>query len=121
MEMSVVCHELRAVSEHSSLGFKLKPLIAQVHSLRTLAETTRYASELAVQADIVNLDGPKFEGVLKVFLDIFRECVYAAGCDDHLCSTIIRQFRDKIPQLDSELRRKMKEIADFPGSDKASV
>jgi len=121
IEMSVVCGELRAVSEHSSLEFKLKPLLAQVHALRTLAETTRYATELAVQTDIVNLDGPKFFYVAKAWLEVFRESVLAAGCSDHIWQSILRFFRDKMGQQESEIRCKVKEMADFPEGAEESV
>lgn len=114
IEMSAVCGELRAVSEHSSLEFKLKPLLAQVHALRTLAETTRHATELAVQTDVVNLDGPKFFYVAKVWLEVFKESVLASGCSDHVWGSVLRFFRDNMTKQEPEIRRKMKEMTDFP-------
>jgi hypothetical protein len=72
-EMSLAGRDLHAVSGHSSLEFKLKPLVAEVHALRTLAETVRYESELTVETDIVDLDGPKFKYVLSEITTVFKE------------------------------------------------
>jgi hypothetical protein len=121
MEMSLVCHELQTLSGHSSLEFKLKPLLAEVHALRTLAETTRYATELAVQTDTVNLDGPKFSYLLRAMLDVLKESVLKAGYDANAWNSILRVFRDKIVQREPEIRRNMKKIAAFPEGAEASV
>jgi hypothetical protein len=114
MEMSLVCHELQTVSGHSSLEFKLKPLLAELHALRTLAETARHMTELAVQTDTVDLDGPKFAYVLGELLEIFKQSILDAGCSEHVCLSILKFNRDNMAERESEIRRKMKKMADFP-------
>jgi hypothetical protein len=60
MQMCIVCLELGEAREHSSLAFKVGPLVAQIRALRDLAATARLVTELTVQEDVVNLDGAKF-------------------------------------------------------------
>jgi hypothetical protein len=121
MEMSVVCHELRAVSEHSSLEFKLKPLLAELHALRTLAETTRHLTEVAVQTDTVNLDGPKFTYVLSALIDMFKKAADVAECPPLLWETISRSLRFSIAQRELEIRRNIEKITEFPQGAEDSV
>jgi len=120
MEMSLVCHELRTVSGHSSLEFKLKPLLAEVHALRILAQTTRRTSELAVQTAPVNLDGAAYYLVGAV-TDVFKESALQAGCSDHVWRSILTFFRDNIGRRQEEIWRKMEEIAATPEEAEAFV
>lgn len=121
MEMSLVCHELQTLSGHSSLEFKLKPLLAEVHALRTLAETTRYAIELAVKTDTVNTDGPKFQYLMGEVIAVFKESARQAGCDNFRWGTIYRFLRDNIDRQAPEIRRKMERVTAFPEGVEAAV
>jgi hypothetical protein len=121
MEMSLVCHELQTLSGHSSLEFKLKPLLAEVHALRTLAETTRHMTELAVQTDAADPDGPKVLYLLDTLSEIFKQSILDAGYTEHDCISIYKFFRASFALQESEIRRKMKEVADFPEDPEAPV
>jgi hypothetical protein len=108
MEMSLVCHELQTLSGHSSLEFKLKPLLAELHALRTLAETTRYMTELAVQTD--NLDEPKFQYFLSALLEIFKDSVRASDCGQLIEETIFKFLRRNMERREPEIRLEIKKI-----------
>jgi hypothetical protein len=110
MEMSLVCHELQTLSGHSSLEFKLKPLLAEVHALRTLVETTRHLTEVAVQTDTVNTDGPKFRYLMSEVIAVLKESASQAGCTDFLWGSIYRFFRENIDREAPEIRRKMEKV-----------
>src|SRR5690349_14489516 len=60
MQICIACLELREAAEHTSLAFKVGPLVAQIRTLRDLAATARLVAEMRVQEDVVNLDGAKF-------------------------------------------------------------
>jgi len=94
------------VSGHSSLEFKLKPLLAELHALRTLAETTRYATELALQTD--NLDELKFQYFLSALLDIFEDSVRVSNCGQLIEETIFKFVHRSIERREPEIRLKIK-------------
>ena len=110
MEMSLVCHELQVTSAHSSLAFKLKPLLAEIHALRTLAETARYATELATEADVVNLDGPKFMYVIGQLCELVRESAQKAGCGPLVIDTIWRISAKVSAEREEEIRQNIDKI-----------
>jgi len=110
MEMSLVCHELQVTSAHSSLVFKLKPLLAEMHALRTLAETARYATELATEDDVVNLDGPKFMYVISQLCDLVKESAQKAGCGHLVVDTVARGFRYGLAERQAEIRRNIEKV-----------
>jgi hypothetical protein len=120
-EMSLACRELHAVSGHSSLEFKLKPLVAEVHALRTLADTVRYETELAVETDIVNLDGPKFRYVLSELMTAFKDSIREAGYDVEASNRILRAFRDNVSVREPDIRRKIKNVTAQSEGAEASV
>jgi hypothetical protein len=110
MEMSLVCQELQVTSAHSSLVFKLKPLLAEMHALRTLAETARYATELATEDDVVNLDGPKFMYVIGQLCDLVKESAQKAGCGPLVVDTVARGFRYGLAEREDEIRRNIDKV-----------
>ena len=110
MEMSLVCHELQVTSAHSSFAFKLKPLLAEIHALRTLAETARYATELATEADIVNLDGPKFEYVIGQLCQLVMESAQKADCGPLVIETIYANFRRGLGEREEKIRQNIDKI-----------
>jgi len=114
MEMSLACHELQTLSGHSSLEFKLKPLLAEIHALQTLAGTAGQLEEVAAQTDTVNLDGPKFYYVATELFEIFIKTADAAGCSQLTLDTIRRSLRNHLLPREPEIRRRIKEIVAFP-------
>jgi len=114
IEMSLACHELQTLSGHSSLEFKLKPLLAEIHALQTLAGTAGQLEEVAAQTDTVNLDGPKFYYVAAQLFEIFIKTADAAGCSQLTLDTIRRSLRNHLLPREPEIRRRIKEIVDFP-------
>lgn len=121
MEMSLVCHELQTLSGHSSLEFKLKPLLAEVHALRTLAETTRYAIGLAVQTDTVNLQERQTYYLVEALVGVFEESALQAGCSAFLWDSTLRAFRDIIRHRQEDIVRGMMKVAASPEGVEASV
>jgi hypothetical protein len=109
-EMSFACHELSLGTGHSSLEFKIKPLMAEINALRTLAETARYATESIAQADVVNLDGPKFLYVLDKLVGTFKQSALDAGCNNLISNTMTRLFADKMPEVMKEIHRDIKKV-----------
>lgn len=120
MEMSLVCHELQTLSGHSSLEFKLKPLLAEVHALRTLAETTRCAIQL-VQTDPGNLRERQINYLFSAMLDMFEKTTLAARCPTLSWDTIRKSLLATIAQRESEIRRQLEKIADSPEDVEAAV
>jgi hypothetical protein len=108
MEMSLVCHELQTLSGHSSLEFKLKLLLAEVHALRTLAETTRHMTELAVRTD--NLDELKFQYILSALFKIFEDSVRKSNCSQLIDETIFKFLHRSMERREPEIRLEIKKI-----------
>ena len=46
MQICIACLELREAAEHTSLAFKVGPLVAQIRTLRDLAATARLVAEM---------------------------------------------------------------------------
>jgi hypothetical protein len=105
MEMSSACRELSFATGHSSREFKIKPLTAEIHALRTLAKTAHDLTEVVAQADVVNLDGPKFLYVLNKLIGAFKESMIQAGCAALESDTVIRLLADNLPELMAKIRR----------------
>lgn len=114
MQMCIVCLELGEAAEHSSLAFKVGPLVAQIRALRDLATTARLVSEFTVQEDVVNLDGAKFAYVLGRLIEVFRESVADAGCTPHLWNSICRLMGDNLARAESEIRKDLKKAHKLP-------
>ena len=105
MQMCMVCLGLGEAAEHSSLAFKVGPLVAQIRALRDLAAIARLVSEFTVKEDVVNLDGAKFSYVLGRLIEAFRESVLEAGCTPHLWTSICRLMADNLAKAEPEIRR----------------
>jgi hypothetical protein len=114
LQMCTVCLELGEAAEHSSLAFKVGPLVAQIRALRDLAATARLVTEVTVQEDVVNLDGAKFAYVLDRLIEAFRESVLGAGCPDHLWKTICLLLADNLAKADPEIRKDLKQAHKLP-------
>ncbi len=114
MQMCMVCLGLREATEHSSLAFKVGPLVAQIRALRDLAAIARLVSEFTVQQDMVNLDGAKFSYILGRLIEVFRESVLEAGCTPHLWSSICRLMADNLGKAEPEIRRDIKKAHKLP-------
>jgi hypothetical protein len=76
-----------------------------------LAETARYATGLATEADVVNLDGPKFEYVLRQMYDLVRECAQKADCAPLAIDTICTAFRHGLEDRQEEIRTNMEKVS----------
>lgn len=110
MQMCVVCREVGEALEHSSLEFKIKPLMAQIQALRTLAETARDMSEFSIQNDALDLDGPKFTYVLGRIMAIFKESARESNCGPLYCQTIMALFARKIGEAEEDIRKNVKNV-----------
>ncbi|MBZ5689100.1 MAG: hypothetical protein LAP86_29180 [Acidobacteriia bacterium] len=114
IQMCIVCLELGEAAEHSSLAFKVGPLVAQIRALRDLAATARLVTEFTIQEDVVNLDGAKFSYVLGRLIQVFRESVTEAGCTPHLWNSICRLMADNLGKAEPEIRRDIKRAHKLP-------
>jgi hypothetical protein len=110
MQMYVVCRALGEAGEHSSREFKIKSLVAQIRALRTLAETARDMSELSIQNDALDLDGPKFKYVLGRIIDVFAESAQESNCGPLYCQTIMALFAKKIGEAEEDIRKNVKNV-----------
>jgi hypothetical protein len=114
MQMCIVCLELGEAAEHSSLAFKVGPLVAQIRALRDLAATARLVAEMTVQEDVVNLDGAKFAYLLGRLIEAFRESVLGADCPPHMWKTICLLFADNLAKAEPEIRLDIKKAHILP-------
>jgi hypothetical protein len=110
MQMCVVCLELGEVAKHSSLAFKVGPLVAQIRTLRDLAATARLVSEFSIQNDALDLDGPKFTYVLGRIMAIFAESAQESNCGPLYCQTIMALFAKKIGEAEEDIRKNVKNV-----------
>lgn len=110
LEMSLACQELRQAGEHSSLQFRLKPLLAQVQALRTLAQTVSCTNDFQVESDVLDLGGPKFRYVLNRIYDVFVKSISEANCDALTAQTIIRLTADNLGREAADIRQKVKTL-----------
>jgi hypothetical protein len=120
IEMSLACHEIQIAPMNPSLAPKVKQLVAEIHALRTLGEMARYASRLP-EADIVNLDGPKFEYILTQLLSLVMQSIEKAGGAPLLIDTIRTNFLHGIAEMQEEIRNNIDKVAAVPQSPGASL
>jgi hypothetical protein len=114
IEMSLVCSEIKMLRETSS--GKCNALQAELRALRTLADTSRFASDVQAELDSVNLNGAKFRFVLHNMMGIVRDCVLTVTERDqfvtkNLLSHLRMQLNDK---WKLQLERDTKKVTDFP-------
>jgi uncharacterized protein YabE (DUF348 family) len=81
----------------------------------------RYETELAVETDIVNLDGPKFRYVLSELMTAFKDSIREAGYDVEASNRILRAFRDNVSVREPDIRRKIKNVTAQSEGAEASV
>jgi hypothetical protein len=106
-EMSLAYRELRFTTEHSSLEFKIKPLLAQIQALRAMAETACSVPALIVESDIVNLDGPKFGYIIGKFMDAAQAALRETCKDNPPIGTFAQLLADKMAALEEDCRRNL--------------
>jgi hypothetical protein len=104
----------REAAEHSSLAFKVGPLVAEIRAFRDLAATARSVTEMTVQEDELDPDGAKFAYLLGRLFEAFRESVIEAECTPHLWNTICRLTGDNLAKAEPEIRRDIKKAHKLP-------
>lgn len=98
-EMALVSRELGSTSEHSSLQFKIKPLLAEIQALRSMAQTAHDIPDLMAESDVVNLGGPKFDYIVVKFFDVVETAVKDAFPDNLLSTQVIRTVGEQFSKL----------------------
>jgi len=108
-EMAHACQELELAAGHSSLEFKIKPLMARINALRTLAETARSVHDFTTQADVLDLGGRKFKYVLDVIIEFVKSSAQAANCNALQRQNIVQSVFSKLGENEEEIRRNLKD------------
>lgn len=108
-EMAHACRELELAAGHSSLEFKIKPLMARINALHTLAETARSVHDFTTQADVLDLGGRKFNYVLDEIIEFVKSSAQAADCNALQRQNILQSLFSKLVENEEKIRRNLKD------------
>lgn len=110
VEIATVAREMTNADETTfGEALKLKGYSEQVKALRELGKQLTDADILS-KKDVLNFDGPKFQWVLGVIVDLFVKSMKEAGVQEDMRASIMKHYRDLMGTQENTIRREVQKI-----------
>lgn len=90
-------------------GRSFRDLNDHVKALRELQKTLTESDSLS-RRDVLNLDGPKFQFVLRKLLELFKKALKDANVEDSLAKSVMLHVGDSLKENDENIRRELNKI-----------
>ena len=104
---AVACDNDRAPVAEGRIWRERRRLLKALHDL---SQQTREASRARRRGDALNIDGPKFNFVLREIMKLLQTAMKDVKIDDHQSNNVLRHFRDIFLTNVERLTRELKEM-----------
>jgi hypothetical protein len=92
-----------------TMAWKFKPYAEHIKALRELSKQLS-ETEVLSRKDMLNIDGPKCQFLLREIAKLYKKALKEAGCEISLIENAIRHFADLVSVDQERIRRELDKI-----------